>query len=53
MISKVQGNIVDTLMPPLSPREILLGYLAGSIASNILIAFVVALALAMVLGLIP
>ena len=25
MISKVQGNIVDTLMPPLSPGEILTG----------------------------
>ncbi len=29
MISKVQGNIVDTLMPPLSPGEILMGYVAG------------------------
>ena len=28
VISKVQGNIVDTLMPPLSPMELVLGYLA-------------------------
>ncbi len=53
VISKVQGNIVDTLMPPLSPLEILLGYLAGGIARGILIALVVAVALALVLGLIP
>ncbi|MGI9369260.1 MAG: ABC transporter permease [Ruegeria sp.] len=53
VISKVQGNIVDTLMPPLSPLEILLGYLAGGIARGVLIAFVVAIALALVLGLIP
>ena len=29
LISKVQGNIVDTLMPPLSPGEILTGYALG------------------------
>lgn len=53
VISKVQGNIVDTLMPPLSPLEILLGYLAGGIARGVLIALVVAAALALVLGLVP
>ena len=32
MISKVQGNIVDVLMPPISPMELILGYtLAGVI----------------------
>lgn len=29
MIAKVQGNIVDTLMPPLSPGEMLTGYVLG------------------------
>ena len=53
VIAKVQGNIVDTLMPPLSPLEILLGYLAGGVARGVLIAFVVAAALALVLGLVP
>lgn len=53
VISKVQGNIVDTLMPPLSPLEILLGYLAGGIARGVLIACVVAIALAVVLGIVP
>ncbi|KUJ73326.1 multidrug ABC transporter permease [Ruegeria marisrubri] len=53
VISKVQGNIVDTLMPPLSPLEILLGYLAGAVARGALIALCVGLALALVLGITP
>jgi len=32
MISKIQGNIVDTLMPPLSPGELLSGYALGGVA---------------------
>ena len=38
MISKVQGNIVDTLMPPLSPGEILTGYVAGGVARGLVCA---------------
>ncbi|MGY6410867.1 MAG: ABC transporter permease [Alkalilacustris sp.] len=51
MISKVQGNIVDTLMPPLSPGELVVGYLAGGIARGLLVALAIALPLALVLGL--
>jgi ABC-2 type transport system permease protein len=29
IVSKIQGNIVDTLMPPLSPSELLAGYALG------------------------
>ncbi len=32
--AKVMGNIVDTLMPPLSATELLVGYLAGGIAAR-------------------
>lgn len=53
VIAKVQGNIVDTLMPPLSPLEILLGYLAGAVARGALIALCVGVALALVLGITP
>lgn len=53
VISKVQGNIVDTLMPPLSAIEILLGYLAGGVARGIAVAFAITLALALVLGIVP
>lgn len=38
MISKVQGNIVDTLMPPLSPGEILTGYVAGGAVRGLICA---------------
>jgi len=53
VISKVQGNIVDTLMPPLSAGEIVLGYLAGAIARGVLVACVIALGLALFLGIVP
>ena len=38
MAAKVQGNIVDTLMPPISPLETVLGYLAGGIARGLFVA---------------
>ncbi|MGY6534109.1 MAG: ABC transporter permease [Pararhodobacter sp.] len=53
VISKVQGNIVDTLMPPLSPGELVLGFLAGGAARGLLVAAVIALGLWLTLGLVP
>lgn len=53
VISKVQGNIVDTLMPPLSGAELVLGYLAGGIARGVLVAVTIAAGLALVLGIVP
>ncbi len=53
VVSKVQGNIVDTLMPPLSATELVLGYLAGGIARGVLVAVTIALGLWLVLGLVP
>ena len=50
VISKVQGNIVDTLMPPLSPAELVLGYLSGGVARGLLVAVAIALPLAWLLG---
>ncbi len=50
VISKVQGNIVDTLMPPLSPMELLLGYLAGGVARGLMVGAVIALSLWLLLG---
>lgn len=41
LIAKVQGNIVDTLMPPLSSIELTVGYLAGGVTRGLLVgAFV-------------
>lgn len=50
VISKVQGNIVDTLMPPLSPLELVLGYFAGGVARGLVVAVVISAALWLVLG---
>ena len=44
--AKVQGNIVDTLMPPLSAGEMLAGYLAGSVVRAGLVALVMVTAVA-------
>lgn len=53
VISKVQGNIVDTLMPPLSGLEILLGYLAGAVIRGLFVAFGIGLGILLALGIIP
>lgn len=53
VISKVQGNIVDTLMPPLSPIELVLGYLAGGVVRGLFVAVAIAVALALFLGIVP
>ncbi len=53
VISKVQGNIVDTLMPPLSPLELVLGFLAGGVARGLVVALVITIALWLTLGMVP
>ena len=53
VISKVQGNIVDTLMPPLSAAELVIGYLAGGIARGMVVAVTIAVGYALFLGLTP
>lgn len=53
MISKVQGNIVDTLMPPLSGVELLFGYLAGSMVRGTCVALGISLGLGLTLGIWP
>ena len=50
LAAKVQGNIVDTLMPPLSPLEMLMGYLAGGLARGALVAVVIAVVMVLFLG---
>ena len=50
MIAKVQGNIVDTLMPPLSPAELVAGYLAGSVGRGLFVAAAVLVMAGIVLG---
>ena len=50
MTAKMQGSIVDTLMPPLSAGEILTGYLAGGALRALLIALVVGVGMLFALG---
>ncbi len=53
VIAKVQGNIVDTLMPPLSAGELVAGYLAGSVARALMVAVLIGAAMTLVLGTLP
>ena len=53
VITKVQGNIIDTLMPPLSGLEILLGYLAGGVMRGLSVAVGITLGLGLLLGIWP
>ncbi|MEL6681624.1 MAG: ABC transporter permease [Pseudomonadota bacterium] len=48
--AKVQGNIVDTLMPPLSAAELVVGYLGGAVARGALVAIVISTGAALFLG---
>ncbi|MGB5559218.1 MAG: ABC transporter permease [Paracoccaceae bacterium] len=50
MASKVQGNIVDTLMPPLSPAELVLGYISATVLRATLVACAIWLVMALFIG---
>ena len=43
--SKMQGNIVDVLMAPLSPFELTVGYAVGGVVRGLLVGLVVAIAM--------
>ncbi len=45
MIAKIQGNIVDYLMPPLSPGELLSGIIAGGVTRGFAVGVVVFLSM--------
>jgi ABC-2 type transport system permease protein len=45
IISKVQGNIVDVLMPPLSGGELTLAYALGGVTRGLVVGVVVTLAM--------
>ena len=48
--AKVMGSIVDTLMPPLSPLEMTIGFLAGGIGRGLVIGAVLCLSMGLSLG---
>ena len=43
LIGKIQGNIVDILMPPLRPAELTFGLIAGGVSRGLLVAVTVAI----------
>ena len=53
LISKVQGNIVDTLLAPLRPIEIVIGYMIGGILRGCIVSLAVILVIFPALGLYP
>lgn len=50
LIAKVQGNIVDTLMPPLSATELTLGFLAGGMTRGLFVGLFVCAAFVLMPG---
>ena len=51
VVSKVQGNIVDLLMPPLGPGELLVGLAAGGMTRGVMVGIVAAICLGVLGGL--
>ncbi len=51
VIAKVQGNIVDILMPPLSSGELFWGYIIGGVARGVMVGAVVGVVVAVTVGL--
>lgn len=49
MIGKIQGTIVDILMPPLRSSELLFGIVAGGVTRGLLVALVVTIAMLFVI----
>ncbi|NQU60315.1 MAG: ABC transporter permease [Rhodospirillales bacterium] len=45
MISKIQGNIIDTLMPPFSAHELTFGITMGGVTRGVAVGLVVAVAM--------
>ena len=53
LISKIQGNIVDTLMAPLKPIEIVLGYMVGGILRGLFVSIAILFTIFPFIGLFP
>jgi ABC-2 type transport system permease protein len=45
LVSKIQGNIVDVLMPPLSPAELTLAYAAGGVTRGVSVGLATGIAM--------
>lgn len=45
LIAKIQGSIVDLLMPPLTPAELTIGFVGGGVTRGVLVALLVGVAM--------
>lgn len=50
IIAKVQGNIVDVLMPPLSPAELMIGFITGALIRALMIGALGIVAMVVLMG---
>ena len=41
LILKIQGSVVDLLMPPLTPGELVLGFIAGGVTRGVIVGVLV------------
>ena len=53
LISKIQGNIIDTLLAPLRPVEVVLGYMIGGVLRGVFVSVAVLVIVFPFIGLIP
>jgi len=53
IIAKVQGNIVDTLMPPLSPLELMAGLAIGAVARGLVVGLFIVIVMQAIVGIAP
>ncbi len=50
VIAKVQGNIVDVLMPPISPGEFFIGYMTGGVLRGLMVGVACAVVVWLTMG---
>jgi len=50
MVGKIQGNIVDMLMPPLAPGELTFGLIAGGVTRGLAVGLATGLAMSLITG---
>ncbi|GJL97778.1 MAG: transport permease protein [Hyphobacterium sp.] len=53
LVSKVQGNSVDFLMPPLSPLELMIAFIAGAVTRGVVVAIATGIVVALFVNLTP
>ncbi len=53
LISKIQGNIVDVLMPPLTPGELALGFVLGGVTRGLIVGLCLFAVVGPLTGVVP